>query len=68
MSTTPSPESDANGEQTESAADAQRRKFREALDRKKAGHHASVPGAVNGSHEAHTGPAKQQRQFRRKSG
>lgn len=52
----------------ESAEEAQRRKFREALDRKKLGHHGEGMDSANKVQHPHTGPAKPQRQFRRKSG
>lgn len=54
---------------TESAADATRRKFREALDRKQQRQHATAEGAEHdGSEKSHgaTGPTKG-RAFRRKS-
>lgn len=47
--------------------DDQHRKFREALERKQAQHHAHAEAAENtGKTEAHND--KQQRQFRRKAG
>jgi hypothetical protein len=47
--------------------DEQHRKFREALERKKAQQHAHAESATNqGVSEAHND--KQQREFRRKSG
>lgn len=55
-------------EGSETAEDAQRRKFREALEKKKQGHHGqgmADKGSVQG---AHTGPAVQKRVHRRKSG
>ena len=53
----------------ESTEDAARRKFREALDRKKFGHHGHDGGAHNPRSSApHSSPAKPQRTFRRKSG
>ncbi|MBK6869926.1 MAG: DUF5302 domain-containing protein [Kineosporiaceae bacterium] len=53
----------------ESTEDAARRKFREALDRKKFGHHGHDGGAHDPRSSApHSSPAKPQRTFRRKSG
>jgi hypothetical protein len=47
--------------------DEQHRKFREALERKQAQHHARAESAENtGKSEAHND--KHQRQFRRKAG
>ncbi len=56
-------------EGTVTPQDEARRKFREALDRKKSGHHASGGGSHDpaGQHP-HSSPAKPQRTFRRKSG
>jgi len=55
-------------EGSETPEEAQRRKFREALEKKKLGHHGqgmSAPGSVQ---SAHSGPAVQKRVHRRKSG
>ncbi len=52
----------------ESAVDATRRKFREALDRKKFGHHGGSASADPQARAPHSAPAKPQRAFRRKSG
>jgi len=50
------------------APDDVRKKFKEALDRKQGKHEEHLTaGPDSGVHE-HTGPAKVQRQFRRKSG
>lgn len=49
-------------------ADEARRKFREALDRKKFGHHGGGGTAGPQARAPHTSPAKPQRSFRRKSG
>lgn len=46
----------------------QRRRFREALDRKKGAHHAGGAGANPNAQHPHTAPAKPQKTFRRKSG
>lgn len=65
----PDPGADAGSEATEDAPDV-RAKFREALERKQTRHHASVsaePGDDSKSHGG-SGPARSQRQFRRKSG
>jgi Family of unknown function (DUF5302) len=70
----PAPPADASDQADEAAPSAEadleelKRKFREALDRKR-GAHASAEGAhdtgkVHGSH----GPAVSRREFRRKSG
>jgi hypothetical protein len=50
-------------------SDAKRR-FREALERKNAKHHASAAAGESGDSKVHSahGPAAQQKQFRRKSG
>jgi Family of unknown function (DUF5302) len=47
-----------------------RARFREALERKQAARHGSAAGPGDADHGPHsaTGPAKTQRQFRRKSG
>lgn len=52
----------------ETGEDATRRKFREALERKKAGHHGTSGSADPHTSAPHTSPAKPQRTFRRKSG
>lgn len=54
---------------TETPEAASRRKFREALDRKKFGHRGQAGGAHDPKASGpHTAPAKPQRTFRRKSG
>lgn len=60
------PQDTAEG--TETPEEAQRRKFREALDKKKLGHHGQGMSASSGVQSAHTGPAVQKRVHRRKSG
>jgi len=55
-------------EGTESAEDASRRKFREALERKQFGHRGSGSAHDPRAQAPHTAPAKPQRTFRRKSG
>ena len=55
-------------EGVESPAEAQRRKFREALDKKKLGHHGQGMAPQGGVQGAHSGPAVQKRVHRRKSG
>lgn len=55
-------------EGTESPEEAQRRQFREALEKKKQGHHGEGMADKGGVHEAHTAPAVQKRVHRRKSG
>jgi hypothetical protein len=47
-----------------------RARFRAALERKQAAHHGTAAGPDDTAHGPHsaTGPAKKQRQFRRKSG
>lgn len=52
----------------ETPEEAQRRKFREALEKKKLGHHGQAMGTPGGVQSAHTGPAVQKRVHRRKSG
>ena len=62
------PEPDAD--ETASAAEETKRKFREALERKKAQSHGTGTDHRDGEgaiHSAH-GPAGHQREFRRKSG
>lgn len=54
--------------QSDSSAEEYRRKFREALDKKKAAHHGSSESADPHTAAPHTSPAKPQRTFRRKSG
>jgi hypothetical protein len=65
---TPAPRAAAEEAPAKSGIDETKRKFREALERKR-GNHASAQGAdhtgkVHGSH----GPATSRRSFRRKSG
>ncbi len=56
-------------EGSESEQDAARRKFREALERKKFGHHGGGGAAADPRNQSpHASPAKPQRSFRRKSG
>ena len=55
-------------EGSETPEEAQRRKFREALEKKKLGHHGQGMAEHNGVQGAHTGPAVQKRVHRRKSG
>ena len=55
-------------EGTETPEEAQRRKFREALDKKKLGHHGQGMSGHGGVQVAHSGPAVQKRVHRRKSG
>jgi hypothetical protein len=52
------------------AQDDVRARFREALERKQAARHGSAAGPSDSDHGPHSasGPAKTQRQFRRKSG
>jgi hypothetical protein len=52
------------------AQDDVRARFREALERKQAARHGSAAGPSDADHGPHSasGPAKTQRQFRRKSG
>jgi hypothetical protein len=59
------PERGGAGEQ-----DDVRARFRAALERKQAAHHGTAAGPDDTAHGPHsaTGPAKKQRQFRRKSG
>jgi Family of unknown function (DUF5302) len=65
---------DQDGEQAgqpaeETAEEATRRRFREALDRKKYGHHGGGSGGRDPKAKApHQSPAKPQRTFRNKSG
>ncbi|WAC67117.1 DUF5302 domain-containing protein [Agrococcus sp. SL85] len=54
-------------EGTESPEDAQRRKFREALEKKKQGHHGAGMTS-NAGVSAVSGPAVAKRMHRRKSG
>ncbi len=60
------PQDTPEGSETEE--DAQRRKFREALDKKKLGHHGQNMGTPTSIQGAHSGPAVQKRVHRRKSG
>jgi hypothetical protein len=67
------PGSDPGSDPERGGADAQddvRARFRAALERKQAAHHGTVAGPDDTAHGPHsaTGPAKKQRQFRRKSG
>ena len=55
-------------EGAESPADATRRRFREALERKKSGHHGDSGSPDPRPRAPHSAPAKPQRTFRRKSG
>lgn len=55
-------------EGTETPEDASRRKFREALDRKKYGHRGQGLAHNPAAQHPHTAPAKPQKTFRRKSG
>lgn len=55
-------------EGSETPEEAQRRKFREALEKKKQGHHGQGMTEHGGVQGAHTGPAVQKRVHRRKSG
>lgn len=55
-------------EGTETPEEAQRRKFREALEKKKLGHHGQGMAAQGGVQSAHSGPAVQKRVHRRKGG
>ena len=54
-------------EGTESPEDAQRRQFREALEKKKLGHHGEGMVAKGGIQEPHGAPHVQKRVHRRKS-
>ena len=60
---TPSKDADQHG-----APDDVKRKFREALERKAGRHEEHESGRAESVVNPHTGPAKAQRQFRRKSG
>ncbi|GEK80017.1 DUF5302 domain-containing protein [Agrococcus baldri] len=55
-------------EGSETPEEAQRRKFREALEKKKQGHHGQGMADKGGVQGAHTSPAVQKRVHRRKSG
>ncbi|WP_347755414.1 DUF5302 domain-containing protein [Agrococcus sp. ProA11] len=55
-------------EGSETQEDAQRRKFREALEKKKLGHHGQGMSPSSSVQGAHSGPAVQKRVHRRKSG
>ncbi|WP_413317811.1 DUF5302 domain-containing protein [Agrococcus sp. 1P02AA] len=55
-------------EGSETPEEAQRRKFREALEKKKLGHHGQGMAGQTSVQGAHTGPAVQKRVHRRKSG
>lgn len=50
------------------APDDVRAKFKEALERKQGKHEEHALGGADAAGSAHTGPAKVQRTFRRKSG
>lgn len=63
---TPTPPDTPEGSET--PEEAQRRKFREALEKKKQGHHGQGMNAKGGVQEANTSPAAQKRVHRRKSG
>jgi hypothetical protein len=51
-----------------SPQDEARRRFREALDRKRLGHHSGRSSGGPQAQHPHTAPAKPQKTFRRKSG
>lgn len=55
-------------EGSETPEEAQRRKFREALEKKKQGHLGQGMAEHGGVQSAHTSPAVQKRVHRRKSG
>jgi hypothetical protein len=55
-------------EGTVSPEDEARRRFREALDKKKFAHRSGQSSAGPGAQHPHTAPAKPQKTFRRKSG
>jgi len=59
-----------DGAQDAAAQDDVRARFREALERKQAAQHGTAAGPADTDHGPHSasGPAKTQRQFRRKSG
>ena len=59
-----------SGAQDAGAQDDVRARFREALERKQAARHGSAAGPSDADHGPHSasGPARIQRQFRRKSG
>lgn len=61
------PEGDQPDEQPQ---DDVKRRFREALERKNAKHHASSAAGETGDSKVHSahGPASQQKTFRRKAG
>jgi hypothetical protein len=62
----------AQGDGAQDAGDQDdvRARFREALERKQAARHGTAAGPADTDHGPHsaTGPARTQRQFRRKSG
>jgi hypothetical protein len=58
----------ASKESDNPAPDDVRLKFKEALDRKNKRHDEHHLAGPEEHNDAHTGPAKVQRQFRRKSG
>jgi len=62
----PTHPSDSHVEETPD--EANRRKFREALARKKMGHHGTGGSADPKMSAPHSAPGKPQRTFRRKSG
>lgn len=66
----PAPEPQASEQATGQPADDVKRRFREALERKNARHHASAAAGESGDSKVHAahGPASQQKSFRRKSG
>ena len=72
MSTDETTENTAASNGAEAAAEtpqeAQRRKFREALEKKNAGARGGGSVATGGNQKGPSGPAKQQRMHRRKSG
>lgn len=64
--TAPTPQDIPDG--TGSLEDAARRRFREALERKRFGHRGQGVSADPKARAPHAAPAKPQRTFRRKSG
>lgn len=66
LDATPAPEDLPDA--AESEQDAARRRFREALDRKKSGRPGRSASADPKTRAVHAAPAKPQRTFRRKSG
>ncbi len=57
-----------NGAEESSVSEDTKKKFREALDRKNAKHHATVEAAHDSKISHVQGNASQKREFRRKSG